>query len=65
MGWKLRPIRKIKINMDGAVKGNPRTTEADCLLRDEHGKWIVGVARNLGITISIRQSYREYCKVSI
>lgn len=50
--WKPLEHSKIKINIDGAAKGNPGPAGANCLLRDYQGQWIARVTQNLGSSIA-------------
>ncbi|PKI65311.1 hypothetical protein CRG98_014275 [Punica granatum] len=49
MGWKQPSPGWIKLNTDGASKGNPSPAGAGGVLRKEDGVWIVGFARYVGI----------------
>lgn len=40
--WLPPPISFIKLNVDGASKGNPGRAAAGYVLRDHYGRWIVG-----------------------
>ncbi|PKI44165.1 hypothetical protein CRG98_035458 [Punica granatum] len=42
----------MKLNTDGASKGNPGRSGAGGLLRDSDGRWVHGYVRNVGITTS-------------
>jgi ribonuclease HI len=53
IGWKPPPLSFIKLNTDGSVSGNPGQAGAGGVLRDHHGTWIGGFARNIGRTNSL------------
>lgn len=53
IGWKKPTSSVIKINTDGAVKGNPSFAGVGCMLRDHHGQQIIGAVCNLEITTSV------------
>jgi len=44
----------VKLNTDGSSMGNPGLVGGGGLIRDENGDWIVGFARNIGITTSFQ-----------
>lgn len=52
VGWTPPPPGFIKVNVDGASKGNLGIAGCGCVLRNHEGHWIVGAARNLGICSS-------------
>ncbi|KAF3966697.1 hypothetical protein CMV_009223 [Castanea mollissima] len=72
VGW-VKPLERwVKLNMDGAVKGNPGMAGCGELLRDCHGNWLWGFARAIGITSSlsaelwaIRDGLARCCHLSI
>lgn len=43
----------IKLNSDGAVRGNPGLGGAGGVLRDHGGNWMKGLSRNLGFVDSL------------
>ena len=45
MGWK-------KLNTDGSVLGSVGQARCGGVVRDDHGKWIVGFTRHIGATDS-------------
>ena len=45
MGW-------VKLNIDGAFKGNPGLAGCGGVVRNEDGRWIAGFARRIGVTTS-------------
>lgn len=53
IGWKTLTYLKIKINTDGAAKGNPELASAGCVQQEAQGRWILIAVRNLGITTSV------------
>lgn len=61
VGWAPPPLPKVNINSDGAAKGNPGAARAGCILGNEQERWIVGAARNLGVTTSICTECGEFC----
>lgn len=42
----------VKLNTDGSSLGNPGLAGGGGLIRDEEGAWVVGFARNIGISSS-------------
>ena len=48
INWKSPPDGWLKLNIDGAVKGNPGPAGGGGLLRDHRGNWINGFSANLG-----------------
>ncbi|CAA0806228.1 Polynucleotidyl transferase- ribonuclease H-like superfamily protein [Striga hermonthica] len=62
VAWEKPKEGFIKINTDGACKGNPGILAAGGLLRDANGQWIVGFIAHLGIctnTIAELQAIRH------
>ncbi|PKI60390.1 hypothetical protein CRG98_019215 [Punica granatum] len=53
VGWNRLSRGWIKLNMDGASKGNPGPAGAGGVLRKEDGVWIAGFARNVGIATAV------------
>ena len=52
--WE-RPARGwVKLNTDGSSLGNPGLAGGVGVIQDEEGNWIVGFARNIGITTSFQ-----------
>ena len=51
--WTPPPERWIKLNVDGASKGNPGTAGAGGILRGHYGNWIKGFTLNLGTYLHI------------
>lgn len=52
--WE-RPARGwVKLNTDGSSLGNPSLAGGGGVIQDEEGNWIVGFARNIGITTSFQ-----------
>lgn len=51
--WTAPPNSVIKVNIDGASKGNPGRVAAMCVLWDQDGHWIVGGSRSLGYCTSL------------
>ena len=49
ISWQKPPSGWIKINTDGAAKGNPGLATAGGVLRDEYGMWHGGFALTIGI----------------
>lgn len=47
--WSPTPQSKVKVNTDGASRGNPGIAGAGGVIRDANGKWLVGFAAHLGI----------------
>jgi len=52
--WFPPPEGWVKLNVDGASKGNPGLAGAGGLLRGQYGNWIRGFALNLGICSSVK-----------
>ena len=50
--WKRLSHGWVKLNTDGSSLGNPGPAGGGGVIRDEEGAWIVGFARNIGITSS-------------
>lgn len=46
----MRRSLAVKINTDGAAKGNLGLAGAGCVIRDRDKNWLVRAAQNLGIT---------------
>lgn len=44
----------VKVNVDGASKGNSSLAAAGCVIREHYGRWLMGSARNLGCCTSIQ-----------
>ncbi|PKI38929.1 hypothetical protein CRG98_040701 [Punica granatum] len=53
VGWRKPFPEWYKLNMDEASKGNPGNASVGGLAQDEHGRWLGGFVRNIGITTSI------------
>lgn len=50
-----RPMTdRVKINTDGASKGNPRLAGVGGLMRDDGGKWLGGFVANIGACSAYR-----------
>lgn len=47
--WSPPSYLMVKLNVDGASCGNPRSADCGCVIRDHHGNWLIGAAQNLGI----------------
>ena len=50
--WEKPPHGWVKLNMDGAIEGNPRLAGCGGLLRDDHSNWIAGFERRIGTSTS-------------
>lgn len=48
--WEKPPRGWAKLNTDGASFGNPGLTSCGGIVRDEHGNWVDGFSRKIGIT---------------
>ena len=48
--WKRPSHGWVKLNTYGSSLGNPGPAGGGGVIRDEEGAWIVGFARNIGIT---------------
>jgi len=46
--WDSPPGDWIKLNLDGASRGNPGPTGAGGVFRGPHGNWVFGFSINLG-----------------
>lgn len=46
--WECPPSSMVKLNIDGASKGNPGRAECGCVIRDHEGRWLIGAAQSLG-----------------
>lgn len=53
LSWIRVMHSKVKLNTDGAAKGNLRNAGAGYIFRDLDDQWLIGVACNLGITVSV------------
>lgn len=54
MRKEIRWIRSwIKLNMDGAAKGNPAIAGCGGLLRDETARWIDSFAKFIGVCTAV------------
>ena len=49
MGWRPPEFQWVKLNIDGAVKGNSKEASAGSLIRDHYRKWIGGFVMNIKI----------------
>lgn len=49
IAWKRPEEGWLKLNTDGASRGNPGTATAGGVMRDEEGRWCAGFAVNIGI----------------
>ncbi|KAL0013744.1 hypothetical protein SO802_000813 [Lithocarpus litseifolius] len=50
--WKKPPIGWKKLNTDGSVIGYMEWAECGGVFRDEHGNWVTGFTRHVGVTNS-------------
>ena len=50
--WEKPGLGWVKLNTDGSSLGNPGLAGGGGLIRDEEGAWVVGFARNIGISFS-------------
>ena len=50
--WEKLGLGWVKLNTDGSSLGNPGLAGGGGLIRDEEGAWVVGFARNIGISSS-------------
>lgn len=58
IGWNFTPITFIKLNTDGASKGNPGPAGAGGVFRDHSGDWMLGYTRHIGYaTNSIAEAW--------
>lgn len=48
IGWKPPPSSVVKVNIDGAAKGNLRVEGVGCVFYDQSGLQLIGRARSLG-----------------
>ncbi|GMI73003.1 hypothetical protein like AT5G42905 [Hibiscus trionum] len=46
--WKLPMHGRVKVNVDGAVRGPSKVASIGGVFRDSNGSWILGFARNIG-----------------
>ena len=46
--WYPPPVGFVKLNTNGAARGNPRIAGARGLLRSDSGLWLLGFQANLG-----------------
>ncbi|PKI49687.1 hypothetical protein CRG98_029932 [Punica granatum] len=53
IGWRMPSDGWLKLNTDGAAKGNPSLARAGGLLRDDNGRWLGGFVHNIKIATSI------------
>lgn len=51
--WSAPPEQVVKLNTDGASRGNPGIAGAGGVIRDSTGKWLVGYAAHLGMTSNL------------
>ncbi|CAA7027274.1 unnamed protein product [Microthlaspi erraticum] len=49
IAWEPPTSGWMKMNTDGASRGNPGLATAGGVLRDENGRWVHGFALNIGI----------------
>lgn len=49
IGWLCPSPMVVKLNVDGASKGNPALAGCGCVLSNLEGQWLIGTDRNLGI----------------
>ncbi|KAL0000416.1 hypothetical protein SO802_014197 [Lithocarpus litseifolius] len=52
--WERPTSGWVKLNTDGSSLGNPGMAGSGGVIRDEEGNWLVGFARNIGITTSFQ-----------
>lgn len=50
--WERPPGGWCKLNTDGATSGNSGLARCGGIVRDEHGDWLAGFSRHIGITTS-------------
>ena len=50
--WEKLQVGWVKLNTDGASKGNPGLAGCGGVVRNEDGRWITGFARRIGVTTS-------------
>ena len=50
--WILSPVGWVKLNFDGASRGNPGNVGIGCIINDDLGKWIVKRAKSIEPTIN-------------
>ena len=55
--WERPPEGWCKLNTDGAASGNSCLAGCGGIVRDEHGGWLAGFSRWIGITTSLWSSY--------
>lgn len=61
--WILPPDGCIKLNFDGASKGNPGTTGFSCVLRDHSSKVICALYGPLGVCDSSSTKVMDLCEL--
>ncbi|KAL0014756.1 hypothetical protein SO802_001825 [Lithocarpus litseifolius] len=52
--WERPTSGWVKLNTDGSSLGNPGLAGSGGVIRDEEGNWLMGFARNIGITTSFQ-----------
>ena len=64
--WKVPPKGWVKLNFDGANRGNPRISGIGGIIRNDKGEVLKGIASKLGIATNnvIEISGLEWCTSS-
>ena len=52
--WNTPPVGRVKLNLDGASRGNPGPAGCGGVFREHLGKWLAGFSVNLGVCTSIK-----------
>lgn len=47
--WTPPPRSMVKLNIDGASRGNPGSAGCGCVIRNHQGHWVIDAAQNLGM----------------
>lgn len=50
VAWTCPPLDMLKLNVDGASRGNLGMAGFGCVIRDNRGRWLAGAARALGVS---------------
>ena len=59
--WEKLTRGWVKLNINGSSLGNPGLAGGGGLIWDENGEWILGFARNIGITTSFQAKLWALC----
>ncbi|KAJ1417011.1 Ribonuclease H-like superfamily [Sesbania bispinosa] len=58
VGWRPPPLGWCKLNTDGSVQNNGCHAGCGGVLRDHHGRWLVGFSHNIGSSLVLMAELR-------